>query len=85
MRFNMTALSMRLADHRNGVSKKHGEITRGMWHDIWPGTPIDDVPITSITNGVHLQTWIAPRPTALLDGLWFRDWRDARQMRLPGT
>ena len=47
-----------VGDFRNGVSLKHGEITREMWHDIWPGTPVDDAPITSITNGVHLQTWM---------------------------
>ena len=45
--FNLTALSLRLADQRNGVSERHGEITRGMWHDIWPGVAVEEVPITS--------------------------------------
>src|SRR5262249_4495699 len=49
--FNLTALSLRLAGHRNGVSERHGEITRGMWHDLWPEEPADRVPITSVTNG----------------------------------
>ena len=58
--FNMTALSMRLSGYRNGVSARHGEITRAMWHDLWPGVEPALIPITSITNGVHLPTWIAP-------------------------
>ena len=57
--FNMTALAMRLSGFRNGVSARHGEITRAMWHDLWPDVPADEVPITSITNGVHLPTWIS--------------------------
>lgn len=76
--FNLTALSMRLAGHRNGVSLKHGEITRAMWHDIWPGVGPSHAPVTSITNGVHLPTWISPRVTTMLDEYLPSDWR-ARQ------
>ena len=74
--FNMTALSMRLADHRNGVSARHGEVTRAMWHGIWPGVCEDDVPITHVTNGVHLQTWIAPRIARMLDEHLGEEWRE---------
>jgi starch phosphorylase len=74
--FNMTAVSMRLADYRNGVSKKHGEVTRQMWHGIWPERPIEEVPIRHITNGVHLQTWIAPRIARMLDAHLGPEWRD---------
>lgn len=56
--FNFTALSMRLADHRNGVSEKHGEVSREMWYDIFPDASPDNAPIRHITNGVHLRTWI---------------------------
>lgn len=56
--FNFTALSMRLADHRNGVSEKHGEVSREMWHDIFPDATAENAPIRHITNGVHLRTWI---------------------------
>ena len=74
--FNMTALSMRLANHRNGVSKKHGEVTRQMWHDLWPEKPVDEVPITSITNGVHLPTWVSNRIASMLDDQIGKVWRD---------
>jgi starch phosphorylase len=74
--FNLTALSLRLAGHRNGVSERHGEITRGMWHDLWPDVTADRVPITSVTNGVHLPTWISPPVTRLLDEHLGPEWRD---------
>jgi starch phosphorylase len=74
--FNMTAVSMRLADYRNGVSEKHAEVTREMWHGIWPDRPVDEVPIRAVTNGVHLQTWIAPRIARMLDSHIGPEWRD---------
>ncbi|MGI8478028.1 MAG: alpha-glucan family phosphorylase [Thermomicrobiales bacterium] len=77
--FNLTALSMRLAERRNGVSEKHGEITRSMWHDIWPGMAAEDAPITSVTNGVHLPTWISWRITRMLDAHLGREWRDRQE------
>ncbi|MFL5762048.1 MAG: alpha-glucan family phosphorylase [Thermomicrobiales bacterium] len=64
--FNLTALSLRLANFRNGVSERHGQVTRSMWHDIWPGISEEQVPITSITNGVHLPTWQSPHTKKLL-------------------
>jgi starch phosphorylase len=74
--FNLTALSLRLAEQRNGVSMRHGEITRLMWNDIWPELRPDEVPITSVTNGVHLPTWISPRMSALFDEHLDRAWRE---------
>ncbi|CAA9552268.1 MAG: Glycogen phosphorylase [uncultured Thermomicrobiales bacterium] len=74
--FNLTALSLRLAGHRNAVSERHGEITRDMWHEIWPGVSPAVVPITSITNGVHLSTWTSPRITSLLDEHLAAGWRE---------
>lgn len=58
--FNMTALAIRLAAHVNGVSREHGQVSREMWHHMWPGLPIEQVPIRSVTNGIHAPTWIAP-------------------------
>lgn len=58
--FNMTALVMRLSAHINGVSREHGRVSRQMWQHFWPGLPVDQVPIRSVTNGVHAPTWIAP-------------------------
>ena len=55
--FCVTVLALRLAEGRNGVSKLHGEVSRKMWQGIWPDTLLDEVPITSITNGVHARSW----------------------------
>ena len=77
--FNLTALSMRLAGHRNGVSERHGEVTRGMWQDLWPRADSALVPIGSVTNGVHLPTWISPRVQALLDRALPADWRERQE------
>lgn len=57
--FNMTALAMRMSHHLNGVSREHGRVSRQMWQSLWPGTPEDQVPIRSITNGIHVPTWVA--------------------------
>jgi glycogen phosphorylase len=58
--FNMAHMGLRLAQRANGVSKLHGEVSRGMFQPLWPGFDTDEVPITSITNGVHAPTWMAP-------------------------
>src|SRR6201997_1332884 len=63
--FSMTILALRLSRHTNGVSKLHGEVTRSLWKDVWSGVPMHEVPITSITNGVHTKTWMAPEFAAL--------------------
>lgn len=65
--FNMTVCALRLSAHHNAVSRRHGEVTREMWHSLWPRFPVDRVPIDSITNGVHLPTWLNPRMAALFD------------------
>ncbi len=65
--FNMTVLAFNLAGRRNGVSKLHGRVTRRMWQSVWPDTPEDQIPVTSITNGVHAPTWIAPELARLFD------------------
>ena len=56
--FNMTALSFRLSANCNAVSKTHEDVTKSMWHDLWPDLTVDEVPITSVTNGVHMPTWV---------------------------
>ncbi|NRQ37910.1 alpha-glucan family phosphorylase [Nonomuraea sp. NN258] len=57
-RFNMAVMGMRLAQRVNGVSELHGEVSRDMFKDLWPGFDLDEVPIGSITNGVHAPTWV---------------------------
>ncbi|HWC22853.1 MAG TPA: alpha-glucan family phosphorylase, partial [Flexivirga sp.] len=57
--FNMAIMGLRLAQRANGVSKLHGVVSRGMFAGLWPSFDPVDVPITSITNGVHAPTWVA--------------------------
>ncbi|SHH94325.1 glycosyltransferase family 1 protein [Streptomyces sp. 3214.6] len=58
--FNMAVMGLRLAQRANGVSLLHGQVSRGMFAGLWPGFDPDEVPITSVTNGVHAPTWVAP-------------------------
>ncbi|MEV7022116.1 alpha-glucan family phosphorylase [Kitasatospora sp. NPDC093558] len=58
--FNMAAMGLRLAQRANGVSTLHGEVSRAMFNGLWPGFDPAEVPITSVTNGVHAATWIDP-------------------------
>jgi starch phosphorylase len=76
-RFNMAVMGMRLAGRSNTVAKLHGQITREMFSDLWPDVPTEETPITSVTNGVHANTWVAPD----MDELFMRhvraDWSEA--------
>ncbi|TDU82338.1 starch phosphorylase [Kribbella voronezhensis] len=63
--FNMAIMGLRLAQRANGVSKLHGVVSRGMFAGLWPSFDPSDVPITSITNGVHAPTWVAREISAL--------------------
>ena len=58
--FSMTILALRVSRHANGVSKLHGDVSQDLWKDVWAGVPLQEVPITTITNGVHTKTWTAP-------------------------
>ncbi|MEV0534943.1 alpha-glucan family phosphorylase [Kitasatospora sp. NPDC050463] len=58
--FNMAAMGLRLAQRANGVSTLHGAVSRSMFNGLWPGFDAAEVPITSVTNGVHAATWIDP-------------------------
>jgi starch phosphorylase len=74
--FNMTVLGMRLAGSRNGVSDLHGAVTRKMWHSLWPQTEEDEVPISHITNGVHVPTWTAPEMSRIYERYLGKNWRE---------
>jgi starch phosphorylase len=67
--FNMAVMGMRLAQQANGVSRLHGRVSRAMFAGLWPGFDADEVPIGSITNGVHAATWVAPEVLALAHGV----------------
>ncbi|MCX4734817.1 alpha-glucan family phosphorylase [Streptomyces sp. NBC_01363] len=58
--FNMAVMGLRLAQRANGVSTLHGSVSREMFARLWPGFDAAEVPITSVTNGVHAPTWVAP-------------------------
>ncbi|SDU81425.1 alpha-glucan family phosphorylase [Jiangella alkaliphila] len=58
--FNMAVMGLRLASRANGVSTLHGEVSRGMFAGLWASFDQREVPIGSITNGVHAPTWVAP-------------------------
>jgi len=73
--FSMTILALRMSRHANGVSKLHGEVSRSLWKDVWAGVPTHEVPITSITNGVHTKTWMAPEFSALYTR-YLGDWEE---------
>ena len=73
--FSMTILALRISRHANGVSKLHGEVSRSLWKDVWAGVPTHEVPITSITNGVHTKTWMAPEFSALYTK-YLGDWEE---------
>ncbi|MCB1291469.1 MAG: alpha-glucan family phosphorylase [Mycobacterium sp.] len=59
-KFNMAHMGLRLAQRSNGVSQLHGRVSRSMFEELWPGFEAAEVPIGSITNGVHGPTWAAP-------------------------
>jgi len=76
---SMTVLALRLSRFRNGVSALHGEVSRGMWQHLWPGFRAEDGPIGSITNGVHMPTWVAPEMNALYRTHLGSDWTEHQE------
>ena len=74
--FCMTVLALRLAASSNGVSKLHGAVSRGMWKQIWPGLPEDEIPIGHVTNGVHFRSWISHEMNQLYDRYLGPQWRE---------
>ncbi|MGW1009124.1 alpha-glucan family phosphorylase [Streptomyces termitum] len=80
--FNMAAMGLRLAQRANGVSTLHGAVSREMFAGLWPGFDADEVPITSVTNGVHAPTWTAPEAAALGPDASDREiWETRRTLR----
>ncbi len=72
--YGMTVLALKTSGGHNGVSKLHGVVSRKMWEFLWPSGDAEEVPITSITNGVHTQTWLAPELWALFTRYLGADW-----------
>lgn len=73
-RFNMAVMGLKLAARANGVAALHGQVSRQMFNGVWPGVPVDEVPIGHITNGVHAHSWVSPEIDQLLrngvHGVW---------------
>jgi starch phosphorylase len=73
-RFNMAVMGLRLADRANGVSRLHGAVSRQMFQGLWPDVPVDEVPIGSVTNGIHAHTWVSAAVDELfrfhVHGVW---------------
>jgi starch phosphorylase len=74
--FCMTVLALRMAGSSNGVAKLHGNVSRKMWQKVWPGVPVTDTPIISITNGVHAPSWISREMAGLYDRYLGPRWRE---------
>jgi starch phosphorylase len=72
--FNMAVMGLRLAGRSNAVAKLHGAVSREMFGDLWPGVPTDEVPIGSITNGVHALTWTSPEMASVLSRHVLPEW-----------
>lgn len=72
--FSMGILALRNSDGRNAVSELHGHVSRKMWNFLWNDKEMDDVPITHVTNGVHVSNWMARRLTNLFAEYLGQDW-----------
>lgn len=75
--FNMAVMGLRLSGQANGVSKLHGSVSRQMFANLWPGVPVDEVPIRSITNGVHARTWTSMQMNELFARYVLPEWPEA--------
>lgn len=74
--YSMTVLALRLSGYHNAVSELHGRVSRKMWQFLWPDTPVHEVPIGHITNGVHTGTWLASELKGLYDAYLPDGWTD---------
>ena len=82
--FGLTPLAIRMCRSTNGVSRKHGEVSRALWQKLWPEETVDQIPITHVTNGVHAPTWVAPLLRSLFEKHVGRDWQTKMHDRAVG-
>lgn len=75
--FNMAVMGLHLSSRANGVSALHGSVSRAMFHPLWPTVEQDEVPIGSVTNGVHPETWVSSEMSAILEGFVHPTWPEA--------
>jgi starch phosphorylase len=74
-RYGLTPLAIHMCRSTNGVSRKHGEVSRALWVKLFPGKKVEEVPISHITNGVHAPTWISPLLRYLFEKYIGQDWQ----------
>ena len=74
--FSMAILALSSARQANGVSRIHGAVAREMWQSVWPDTPVEEIPITSVTNGVHMMSWLSQDMTRLFERYLGPNWAD---------
>ena len=63
--FCMTVLAIKEAAFINGVSELHGKVSRGMWRNVWPKVPIEEIPVSHVTNGIHTNSWVSKETSDL--------------------
>ncbi len=73
--FNMATMAINLASYVNGVSKLHGDVSRKMWRHQWPSLDLNEIPIDSVTNGVHAESWLSPEMVHLFDRYIGPEWQ----------
>lgn len=73
--FSMAILAIKLSEHINGVSKLHAQVSKKMWRDLWQQIPIEEIPIATITNGIHPSSWISKDMASLYDRYLSPIWR----------
>ena len=71
---SMFVLGLRMSQYHNGVSELHGRVARRMWSHVWPGWPEDEVPISHVTNGIHIPSWISTENALLFERYLAPDW-----------
>jgi len=74
--FSMAVFALSMSSYRNAVSKLHSEVSQAMFQDLWPNLPVKEVPITPITNGVHLPSWLNGDLAQVYDAYLQPDWRE---------
>ncbi|HEX2259085.1 MAG TPA: alpha-glucan family phosphorylase [Actinomycetota bacterium] len=79
--FNMAVMCLRLSSYTNGVSKLHGRVSRLMFQTLWPDVPVEEVPISSVTNGVHARSWVSTGMSELFDRYVLPEWAEAGDER----
>jgi glycogen phosphorylase len=77
--FGLTPLALRMCRSSNGVSRKHGEVSRELWNKMWPEREVERVPISHVTNGVHAPTWISPLLAAVFERHAGANWAEVLQ------